>query len=595
MPSAAAVADTAPMTRPADDLRLVDVADVDPNPTNPRRHVDAGKRAELEASIREKGILQPLLLRRLPTGRLQVVAGSQRFDCARAVGLSTIPALIKSLTDTEALEEAAIENIQRKDMHPLDEARAFASLQAADRRVYTVAKIASRFGLTESQVYRRLRLLELEAPLLAALEEDRLSLGHAEKLCRLPATLRKAAAHPDNGVVWRRNPLLEYGTTWTPSREDLRPLNELEDFIRTKSRFDPTAPDTLHFQPALAEQVVDAAVRESRDRLDAGTPVGVEVIEQVVSTLVELSDDPMARMRLKAGKGDRIPLTPSAWREVTSEKSRCPYTVRGVITHGKTAGRVLDVCTAKTKCTKHFPPAKKTRATGTAAPDRGAAERARVREQQERERREAERAAWEAVRPYALKAFAAHVAGVKFSAALVRECLASWNLDLVAREFGIALTDKNAAQYLVLASVVEDAGEHSGRDRFLAAVKPWKFDLRPIEKRVAAEAARVPANTPASLTGIDAVVWHAMGHHDGGHGRFRAALRKPIANESLDALIRQELGTGGYGDADLRYETKNGQLHIAKPMRAKLTVGKVRAVIRRLFTPAAAHAKKGGK
>jgi ParB/RepB/Spo0J family partition protein len=409
--SAAAVAE-APRARTPDEYRSISLDFIQENTWNPRKHYDAGTLEELTASIREKGLLEPMIVRPIDDGLFEIVAGSRRLRAARGAGLTSASCVVKALTDAEALEVALSENLQRQDMHPLDEAEAYATLQRTDKRIYTNAAIARRTGQTESHVYRRLKLLELDDTLRTALAEDRLSIGHAERLLRLPLKLRQQAAHPENGVVWRRSPLLEYGDEWIPQREDLRPLNELEKFIRTKSAFDPTSEDTRHFQPELAAAIEEPVAPVVGDDTEADVQ---RAIDEATSTMVLLSDDPMARMRLGAGKTDHIPLTPSKWREVKNPAARCEYTVRGVITHGGPA-RVLDVCTKKS-CPKHWPVAKKqARAGKTETFTRDAYWK---RQEEENRKANIEQEAWEHLLKVALPAFGKHVAGIKFSAALV--------------------------------------------------------------------------------------------------------------------------------------------------------------------------------
>lgn len=474
--------------RQPDRYERVPLTVIHDNDWNPRRVVDDAKLAELRASIVEKGILEPMILRpHVIDGEFEIVAGTRRFRAAQETALTAAMCVIKDLTDEEALEVALIENTNRQDMHPLDEAEAYATLQRTDKRIYTTAAIARRTGQTESHVYRRLKLLELDDDLRTALAEDRLSLGHAERLLRLPLKLRTRAAHPENGVVWRRSPLLDYAEKWIPGRDDLRPLADLEHFIRQKSHFDPTSEDTKHFQPELIAEAEKRNV--SVDELLGGAPdnddreAGAEHHDVAWATqaMVLLSDDPMARMRLGAGEKDRIPLTPSKWKEVTSEKNRCEHTVRGVVVHGGPA-RVLDVCT-KRSCAKHWPVAKKKPAEKTARPAEPKHDW-----KTENRKREEERQAWQAVLKRALPAFAQHVAKIKFSAALVREVLGAEDVASLTRQFTIGLRDKTAAQMLACSTV-----RTWTRADFLRTVKPFKFNLGTVEQQLKTEAKKAAA------------------------------------------------------------------------------------------------------
>lgn len=487
-------ATAAPIATPASSFTLVELAllDVVESSWNPRQSFDEVKLQELAASIREKGVLAPILVREVAFAqalhgerRYEIVAGARRFRASLLAGRQTIPAIVRELDDVEALEIAVVENGQREDVHPLEEARGYeALLRAGAGQAYDVARIAHKVGKTESAVYRRLKLLNLEADLQTAFAEGRLSLGHAEKLMRLTPALRKEATDLDTGVVWRRSPLLEYGDKWIPSADDLRPLTELEQFIRTRSHFSPANPDARHFQPDLAP-ALDALLRDAGhdERFDSE-----ELAIAELAALVSLSLDPMVRMRLRAPKGESIPLAPSQWHEVTTDKQRCDYTVKGCITHGGEP-RVLDVCVKKS-CKKHFPPKAAERSTGngTAASRRQETAKERERQQREAQEREQREKAWQALKPLAGRALAKHMGVVKFSARVVAAVVDSYHLERVREVFGLALTDKTAAQVLLLSRMPVYTFE-----AFAQQAKDYKFDLAAFEKQQQKAAAAAPA------------------------------------------------------------------------------------------------------
>ncbi|WP_038055025.1 ParB/RepB/Spo0J family partition protein [Thermus amyloliquefaciens] len=152
-----------------------------PNPHQPRRRFSQEGLEELAASIREKGLLQPLLVR--PKGEgYELVAGERRLRAAELAGLREVPVVIRDLTDQEAMEVALVENLQREDLTPLEEARGYQALLDLG---LTQEEVARRVGKARSTVANALRLLHLPEEVLQALEEGRISAGHARALLML--------------------------------------------------------------------------------------------------------------------------------------------------------------------------------------------------------------------------------------------------------------------------------------------------------------------------------------------------------------------------------------------------------------------------
>ncbi len=161
-------------------LRQLPVAFIKPNPDNPRKHFSEEDLEELARSIREKGLLQPILVRTLTAGEHEIVAGERRWRAAQRAGLHEVPVIVKDMTDSEALEIALIENIQRADLNPLEEARAYTQL--LDRFSYTQQQLADAIGKSRSHVANTLRLLNLPEAVRHQIEGGRLSAGHARTL-----------------------------------------------------------------------------------------------------------------------------------------------------------------------------------------------------------------------------------------------------------------------------------------------------------------------------------------------------------------------------------------------------------------------------
>ena len=162
---------------------------IDPNPLQPRREFPKAALEELAASIRSSGVVQPVLLRRADA-RYQLVAGERRWRAARLAGLQSLPAVIRDLSDADALELALTENLMREDLNPLEVARAYEVLQ--QRFQLTHEQIAERLGATRSNVSNTLRLLKLPSSVQEMIVDGQLSMGHARALITLDSQAAQA-------------------------------------------------------------------------------------------------------------------------------------------------------------------------------------------------------------------------------------------------------------------------------------------------------------------------------------------------------------------------------------------------------------------
>lgn len=156
---------------------------VAPNPYQPRRHVEDAPLEELAASIREHGVLQPVLVTETLDG-YQLIAGERRVRAARLAGLERIPALVRQLADRDQLEVALVENVQRADLDAIDEATAYRQL--IDEFGLTQEAVADRVGKARATVTNTLRLLDLHPEVQAAIAEGRITQGHGRALGGLP-------------------------------------------------------------------------------------------------------------------------------------------------------------------------------------------------------------------------------------------------------------------------------------------------------------------------------------------------------------------------------------------------------------------------
>lgn len=162
-----------------------------PNPRQPRQRMDPAELDSLAASIREHGVLQPILVTETLDG-YQLVAGERRFRASQQAGLERIPAVIRQLADRDQLELALVENLQRADLGPMEEAHAFESL--ASEFAMTHDQIAQRVGRAKSTITNTIRLLDLDPAVQEALVDGRLSAGHARAIGGLPTEQQSRAA-----------------------------------------------------------------------------------------------------------------------------------------------------------------------------------------------------------------------------------------------------------------------------------------------------------------------------------------------------------------------------------------------------------------
>ena len=171
-------AGTDPAPRSPD--RVVPIEALRPNPDQPRRRFAREALDELADSIRAKGIIQPLIVRAKGEGQYEIVAGERRWRAAQQAQLHEVPVILRDFDDTEVLEIAIIENIQRADLNPVEEAAGYRQLM--DRFGHTQEKLAEALGKSRSHIANLLRLLTLPAPVQEMLQDGRLTAGHARAL-----------------------------------------------------------------------------------------------------------------------------------------------------------------------------------------------------------------------------------------------------------------------------------------------------------------------------------------------------------------------------------------------------------------------------
>ncbi|MBQ1975635.1 MAG: ParB/RepB/Spo0J family partition protein, partial [Ruminococcus sp.] len=160
------------------------ISEIEPNRSQPRKDFDEEALGELADSIAKHGLLQPILVRPLTLGGYEIVAGERRYRASRMAGLTEVPVIIRELTESETMELALIENLQREDLSPLEEAQGYNVL--ISEHGFTQEEVAKSVGKSRPAVANALRLLKLPESIAAYLKEDKISAGHARALLTLP-------------------------------------------------------------------------------------------------------------------------------------------------------------------------------------------------------------------------------------------------------------------------------------------------------------------------------------------------------------------------------------------------------------------------
>lgn len=389
-----------------------------PSTLNPRKR--ARGIADLAASIREAGIIEPLLVR--PTVMItdddapvyEVIAGSRRLAAAAEAGLLFVPCLVRELTDAQALELAIIENNQRGDVHPLEEAEAFQHLRRLDR-AYTPEIVAAKIGRPLAYVKSRLRLLNLTGEAREAFADEEITIGHAERLARLAPDVQERALAACFSPMFGR----EDGAM------GLAAINALDNWITEHTVIDVKSPEVQEDLPELVEAV---------DRLEAEG-----------ATIVQLSTGHDKRHGLT---GKAAPLPMGTWIDLRTEK-RCKCATKGVVVYGERhRAEILDVCLKSSKCQTHWK-------TAPAAAAKGGGERTKQPWEIENEKRAADRAIWETQADEALTAIAASLKGRKADLSFFLAHVEPHDRPEVAKYLCADVTEKNVGQALWFHEVLQ--------------------------------------------------------------------------------------------------------------------------------------------
>lgn len=221
-------------------LLMIPLDRISANPEQPRKAFDEEKLKELSDSIRAQGVIQPILVKPLPQGGYQIVAGERRFRASKLAGLKEIPAIVRNLSDEAVIVMALIENIQRHDLNPVEEAKALQRL--VEEFYITHQKVAEMVGKSRVSVTNALRLLSLDHQVKIWLEEGLISVGHAKLLMTLSPMAQVNIA----ATIMEKN---------LSVRETEQLIQGMEQGVKTPKLKKTPDPDILNLQNRLSEKL----------------------------------------------------------------------------------------------------------------------------------------------------------------------------------------------------------------------------------------------------------------------------------------------------------------------------------------------------
>jgi len=165
-------------------FKLINISSIEASAQQPRKNFVKEELENLSASIKSEGVLQPILVREKNKDLFEIIAGERRWRAAQIAGIHQIPAVIKQMNDDEAMQAALIENIQREDLNPIEEARAYKTILESDGINYD--NLSNAIGKSKSHISNTIRLLELDIKILNYIENGKISMGHARALIGVP-------------------------------------------------------------------------------------------------------------------------------------------------------------------------------------------------------------------------------------------------------------------------------------------------------------------------------------------------------------------------------------------------------------------------
>ncbi|MBV8629649.1 MAG: ParB/RepB/Spo0J family partition protein, partial [Silvibacterium sp.] len=352
------------------EYRNLPIVSLTESASNPRRTFEESALNELAKSIKAQGVLSPLLVRPKGPQTYEIIAGARRFRAAQLAGLEYVPVRIVELTDAQALETSIVENLQRRDVHPLDEANGYVALIHLD---YTVEQIAAKCGKSPTYVGARARLAELAPAVTEAFAKDEIGVGHALLLARLQRDQQKEAlsacyqeSYASGGKPkrillpvshlrqWIEHNILLDLTAAPFSKEDAQLVSEAGSCLECPKR---TGHNTMLFAEIGASQPDSCSDPKCyQGKLDAHVKQTIAAkpkLVQISTGFATRNDGSTVIPRNKYLEIRQEPPKNKHQRD-WPEYKKCKYTTEAIVTEGSEKGEIKRVC-ANPECPVHHP------------------------------------------------------------------------------------------------------------------------------------------------------------------------------------------------------------------------------------------------
>src|ERR1700691_2770264 len=360
MTTAAAIHATEVIPNPMSLVQDIPLSWIQESKTNPRRQFDETRLAELADNIRLHGVLQPILVRPLSGGEAEsyeLVAGARRYRASKLAKCESIPATVRELTDPQCLELQLIENLQRADVHELDEARGYVALMQLQPDTYTVETLAEKIGRSEKYVYARLRLTHLVEEVQQAFYSGKLSVAHAFEMARLQPDDQKRALqecfpHHRTAAAILKDRKAEAVTVrqlreWVEREIHLdlthAPFDAQDETLLPSAGSCAKCPKRTGNTPLLFPEVRQKSICTDRAcyrrKVAALVQIRVEPLQTAGEEPLRLSHAPSWQAK------DRNPdvLYEGQYR-IAQKKTECPHAKPAVVIDGPDAGKLLHIC-----------------------------------------------------------------------------------------------------------------------------------------------------------------------------------------------------------------------------------------------------------
>jgi ParB family chromosome partitioning protein len=355
------------------EYRNVPLTSLEESKTNPRRVFDETALKELAESIRSQGVLSPLLVRPIAEHRFEIVAGARRYRAALLAEAETVPVRIVPLTDAQALEAQLVENLQRRDVHPLEEAQGFRALLMLDEPKYSIEQIAAKTGKSPSYCLQRVKLTELAAAVTETFAKDEIGIGHALLLAKLQPAEQEQALAACFRSDWNGNQ--------SKARRILLPVRHLKEWIeqnillilkdapfsKSDATLNPaagscvdcpkrTGANALLFADIAANSSIDACTDPAcyQSKVDGFVKQSIAAKPKLVQISSAYGTATEASAALPRNKYVEI-----RTEKPTNEKQRdwpeyktCKFTTEAIVTEGTEKGEIRTIC-ANPECAIH--------------------------------------------------------------------------------------------------------------------------------------------------------------------------------------------------------------------------------------------------